>query len=564
MGVPIPVGAGTGVAITTGTSTVSKTGCTEGNLIFLHTYENGVANDSTRSNITNIESIDGTPEDLSHTDWRDVGPGPSGHHLVSYGRVMADGTCSVDLTVGASGGDVFARLYEVEDVIAGAAVLEDVDFGAANNTTVEDISVTPVTLPAAALNFIAIDTNETVVAYTGETGGDWTEFAAEFATATGAAATLSLQIADMPSGGTIEGGTFTLSGARDYGIQGMALIGTLESLGYRRIIGPQQLATTEEDLYTVPEGRRTRVRHIHLSNPGASEVDVSLRVAPLPTDALLFTNAATDHVSHGSGATLDDINAGTMLAWVYRTGTTSDRMIYMKGNAAELNRAKYLKVNSSDNGQGAGSLQFGMYRATTPMLVEPTGTPVTQDAWTCIATTFDSAGADGDQHIYIGDLDDPLTEPGAYTVRQAGSGTPTSDAEDAFHIGNEMQVSPLRFSFPGRIALLAYWNRVLTLQELREQQYRPHPTSGCVLFASMTTTPTVVDESGNGNDGTVSGATLTDGIPPQMILERPIPAADVYAARRPIEVTLDTGDVVSGFASDTGVVVVIDGVEEAF
>lgn len=335
------------------------------------------------------------------------------------------------------------------------------------------------------------------------------------------------------------------------------------ALTYRRLVGPVQLGTSEADLYTVPEGMHARVRHIHLSNPGAGEVDVTLQVAPLPQDALLFTNADTDHVNHGLGSTLANINAGTMLAWVYRTGTTSDRMVYMKGNAAELNRAKYLKVNSSDNAQGAGSLQFGMYRATTPMLVEPTGTPVTQDAWVCIAATFDSDGADGDQHVYIGDLDDPLTEPGAYTVRQAGSGTPSDDSADNFHVGNEMQVSPLRFSFPGSIALLAYWNRVLSLDELRDQQYRPHPTSGCVLFASMTTTPTVVDESGNDNDGTVSGATLTDGIPPQMILERPIPAADVYAARRPIEVTLDAGDVVSGFASDTGVVVVIDGVEEA-
>lgn len=47
---------------------------------------------------------------------------------------------------------------------------------------------------------------------------------------------------------------------------------------YKRLVGPQQLGTSEADLYEVPGGTRTRVRHIHLSNPGASEVDVSLEI----------------------------------------------------------------------------------------------------------------------------------------------------------------------------------------------------------------------------------------------------------------------------------------------
>lgn len=327
-------------------------------------------------------------------------------------------------------------------------------------------------------------------------------------------------------------------------------------MAYKRIVGPLALSSIPTDLYTVPEGRRTRIRHIRAQSPGGA--DVAVRVRSLSDTALLFTNAATDHVDHGSAAVLDNINAGSLLAWVYRTATTSDRILYMKGNAAELSRAKYLKVNSSDNGQGAGSLQFGMYRATTPLLVEPTGTPVTQDAWVCIAATFDADGSASDQHIYIGDLDEVLTEPGAYTVRQAGSGTPSDEAADDFHIGNEVQVAPLRLAFPGRIAMFAYWNRVLTLAELRAQQYAPSVTPGCVLFAELSGS-SVPDLSGNGNTGTVSGATDADGITPLAILEESTP----INIRRRAEFTLREGERIQAYASETDAVLVIDGYEEA-
>lgn len=46
--------------------------------------------------------------------------------------------------------------------------------------------------------------------------------------------------------------------------------------GYKRLVGPRQLPTSAEDLYTAPAGTRARIRHLHVSNPSASAVDVTL------------------------------------------------------------------------------------------------------------------------------------------------------------------------------------------------------------------------------------------------------------------------------------------------
>ena len=62
-----------------------------------------------------------------------------------------------------------------------------------------------------------------MAAFTGETGGDWTEAVAEHTSGIGPG--VQLQTAPMPTGGTISGGTAAVNGTRAITI-GFALVGT--------------------------------------------------------------------------------------------------------------------------------------------------------------------------------------------------------------------------------------------------------------------------------------------------------------------------------------------------
>ena len=62
------VGAGTGLALTTGTGTASKTGCTSGNLIFGYIVARGVADDwGIEGSSSNIETLGGSPNNFDYS-----------------------------------------------------------------------------------------------------------------------------------------------------------------------------------------------------------------------------------------------------------------------------------------------------------------------------------------------------------------------------------------------------------------------------------------------------------------------------------------------------------------
>lgn len=216
------IGAGTGVPITTGSATVSKTGCTAGNLIILHYLVHNGTDDVTRSNVTNITNLIGGNNSINPILVnRDVGTGgTTAKHSFCAGRATANGTCSVDLTVGGSGGDVFARVYEFSGAFAGSA---DDGIGlfenegavgqsdGQTNTTLADRSITPTSSGDLAVSLISIAGDQTLGAFTGETGGDWTEAVDQFNSATGATGTLQIQTAQLTGTGVINGGTMTIT-----------------------------------------------------------------------------------------------------------------------------------------------------------------------------------------------------------------------------------------------------------------------------------------------------------------------------------------------------------------
>ena len=96
-----------------------------------------------------------------------------------------------------------------------------------------------------------------------------------------------------------------------------------------------------------------------------------------------------------------------------------------------------------------------------------------------------------------------------------GSGTTTSDAANSLTV---WRADADNTSWDGRGAMLMIWNEVKTLDHLISQQFRPHWSTGLVLWSHygyQGAAGTVLDLSGNGNTGTPTGMVLADHAPMQ-------------------------------------------------
>lgn len=231
IGIPVLVGAGSGAErLTAGSFTVSKTGCKAGNLVAFHMQVNGTTADwGGFTNVTNVENLGGQSGALNFQI-------NALDRQLAWGRVRADGTVSADLTVGASGEDIAARVYEFSGehwATSLTAVLENGVLALANqeasgtSTSILDADVTTNGPNRLALNFVGVKAVRTLGDFTGETGGDWLEAVAEYA---GTTVTLQLQTALLESATVIDGGSQAITSAAWQTI-GTAIIPDTAALG---------------------------------------------------------------------------------------------------------------------------------------------------------------------------------------------------------------------------------------------------------------------------------------------------------------------------------------------
>ena len=222
--------------------------------------------------------------------------------------------------------------------------------------------------------------------------------------------------------------------------------------------------------------------------------------------ALYFNNADTDRVVCGSNAVIDNVNTGSLVIWFNANTIDAAARLMNKGASGAFHRL-------SSFGAGAGRWFWQMERATTNLDfgVDVANLPnVGANKWSCIACVWDSGGVDGDQRMYGGDLDNPLTEATTYFRQRVGSGAVGDDSGSNLHIGNDEGVVD---SFDGDIAILHYFNAHLTIGQLIDQQWHPHKISSTVGLWNLNGTGTQADLSGNGNNGTVTGATHVAHVP---------------------------------------------------
>lgn len=244
---------------------------------------------------------------------------------------------------------------------------------------------------------------------------------------------------------------------------------------------------------------------------------VRLDGAGLPF-SLSFT-ASTDLVNIGTSSLLTDMAVGTVYAWIKpATVNTTGKRIYQKGVMAV--DSTFLSFTIRDTTDG--DLAFIMKRTTDLVARTATGT-VKAGVWQFAAATWNTGGANSDQHVYLGTLSSPITEL-ALTTQTVGAGAHPTDATAPGIIGNKSNGSnPLN----GPIALLGLYSQQLSLGDLRRQQMvgaRPVSMVGCIGFyvlAANGAGPVMNRCNPSVANGAITGARPTNANLPRVMFMRP-------------------------------------------
>lgn len=223
-------------------------------------------------------------------------------------------------------------------------------------------------------------------------------------------------------------------------------------------------------------------------------------------DSSLSFAGGTDRLTITNSGSIGSLSTLTYVFWVYPSSIGANRTITSRVTA--LGGVKHVVgIDASGNVEGR-------FRRTGSVSVYTSNdTPLSANTWCFIAVTFDAGASAGQiQNIYKGYRMSPAVEV-SYGTTTDGSGTADPDNGNLF-LGNNNGSAT---GWQGSIAFFGMWNRVLSLQEIQDQQFTPHITSGNVVFMNLgfNGTGTQYDLSGNGNNSSsIVGATVSPVGPP--------------------------------------------------
>lgn len=239
--------------------------------------------------------------------------------------------------------------------------------------------------------------------------------------------------------------------------------------------------------------------------------------------SLVYTGGDTDRVDHGSDASLDNINTMTALAWVFIETETANNVVEVVAHkgVGPTPESAYLQWAKTSN---TARYRVVKQRETSNLQVLADASAfsvhgLNKDLF--FVSTWNTTGSNSDQKIYLGDRSTPAAEPSSYVTQEAGSGAATNDAADPLSVGGDSGGR----SLDGRISYIQIISVALTEAEIHKIQFSPlyaSRHSSAVLFVPdygiSNGTGTQRDLSGNGNDGTVTGAVVGEHVPRPMIM----------------------------------------------
>lgn len=150
--------------------------------------------------------------------------GVVGRHWI-FEKVAAGGETGSFVVTWSGIGKMSGRMYRFT---GGSGTNTATTAGAGTSASIGDEGVTTDADDQLAVNFVFVPRGQfTLAAFTGQTGGTWTEAIAEFQDGAGTDGnTLQLQRASMATVGTINGGSTALSPSTEWGVIGFAIRST--------------------------------------------------------------------------------------------------------------------------------------------------------------------------------------------------------------------------------------------------------------------------------------------------------------------------------------------------
>ena len=166
----------------------------------------------------------------------------------------------------------------------------------------------------------------------------------------------------------------------------------------------------------------------------------------------------------------------TVIVWCYPTTITSLRRILNQSGTSYSHDFMFDFTSSTD-------LDLEVIGTGGTGQAISTGMGLTTNKWWCLAYT--ESVADGPR-LFKGDLATRLAEA-SYSTRTSRVGTIMTAGDGGLAIGNGGSLAsapyqPQTIAFQGRIAFVGRWRRRMTLQELWQQQFAPHPDADCEIF----------------------------------------------------------------------------------
>jgi hypothetical protein len=224
--------------------------------------------------------------------------------------------------------------------------------------------------------------------------------------------------------------------------------------------------------------------------------------------SLLFTDASTNRVSHGTG--LGNWTAASYAFWYYPITLTAGR------NILNMFTGSFVVPSIAVGSVGTDELRMTWRRGGggSNMIYETNNADITANKWWFVGVTVDQAAGAGVKVVfYLGDLNTLATARTNGTTTDVSSGYASNNGQ-TFYVGDNGTDSTAHAMRMG--TLLFFPSAVLTQADFQRLQFRPLPLPSSVrLFThyGFNGTGTQPNWTGNGHSGTVTGATVAAHVP---------------------------------------------------
>lgn len=229
---------------------------------------------------------------------------------------------------------------------------------------------------------------------------------------------------------------------------------------------------------------------------------------------LAYTGLGAHRVVAAASASLNNIATGTAMWWLYPTAAPNGHHLMNKPGTQSMRARLGATYFEMYYGGSTGDVAFS--RDISGFAHWGT------NKWVKIACHWSFGGSSGDQKLWMGDLSNAIAEPDMYDEVLTGSGSHDDSAGDLI-IGNHASNNA---ALAGTLACMAIYNSILTEAQMNTWFARPSAIvkSGCLgswIFGDGGSTGSQLDRSGNGNHGTVTGASAS-GTQLGRVLHRPL------------------------------------------